>query len=183
MNANPSGSRTSSTGSWGISEARRAIADTAGPSRSVLSSLDVRAGYPGLEPDRTDRSYGGARHAKTVCRGAKSPRCAAQGRVGEDLIPRHVITHLVPQLLLIGENVRSRGRGASTFWLRGAFPASKCRDGPNSAASTQQAQPGECRTTHKSEMCGTELAQPGPDALPASACVSVQSRGKGVLAA
>jgi len=178
VNANPSGSRTSSTGCWGELEARRELAAATGPSLG-LAHVDVRAGLSGTAIRRVDGANGGSRHAKKACRGALNLRCAAQGRVGDQLTPRHVAHHLVPHLLLSARTsahadaVRPRFLDQARAWLA---KVSMVRN----AASRPKAQPAEWHTP-PDEACGTELVRLGPDVTPTSACA--QSRGKGVLAA
>jgi hypothetical protein len=178
VNANPSGSRTPPTGCRGILEARREFAVATGPSQG-LAPLDVRAVMSGRPRRRTKSSNGGSRHAKMVCRGALNLRRTAQGRVGDELTPRHVASHLVPQLLLSARSSAS----ADTVRLRlgeGAMPRLAQDVAARSAASRPQAQPGE-RLLPVSGSRGANLVSTGADVTPASACA--QSRGKGVLAA
>ncbi len=89
MNANPSGSRTPPAGGWGRSIARREFASTTVPPPNRLQTI-CRAGGAGPVNRRATGSDSGTRHAMTVCRGAPSPRRIAQGRNGEQLLPRHV---------------------------------------------------------------------------------------------
>ena len=129
--------------------------------------------------ERVDGSNGGSRHAKTVCRGALNLRCAAQGRVGDQLTPRHVAHHLVPHLLLSAKT-SAPADAVRPRLLDGAWPRLAKVSTVRNAASRPKAQPAECRTP-RDGACDTELVQPGPDVTPTSACG--QSRGKGVLAA
>ena len=123
-------------------------------------------------------SNGGARHAKTVCRGALNLRCAAQGRVGDQDVPG-TSPIISCHICFFWRNVRSSGRGPSTLSRRGQVLARDGVDGPN-AASRPKAQPAECCAPHDGAR-DTELVQPGRDVIPTSA--RGQSRGKGVLAA
>jgi hypothetical protein len=178
VNANPSGSRTPSTGCWGKLEARRELAAATGPSQGVVQ-LNVYAGMSGWTFKRDDRSSGGSRHAKTVCRGALNLRRTAQGRVGDELTPRHVAIHLVPHLLLSAKS--SAPADAVRPRLRdGARPRLARVSAVRHAASGRQAQSGNCCKPRFGSY-NTDLVHPGPDVTLASACV--QSRGKGVLAA
>ncbi len=178
MNANPSGSRTPSTGCRGESEARRAAATTTGPSRG-LAQLDVRAGMSGRVRRRGKWSSGGSRHAKRVCRGALNPRRTAQGRVGDEVNPRHVESHRVPHRLLSAQT--SAPAGAVRPRLRiGARPRLAKVAPARDAASRPKAKPGKCRAPRLGS-CDTELLQSGPDVTLTSACA--QFRRKGVLAA
>jgi hypothetical protein len=178
VNANPSGSRTPSTGCWGELEARRELAAATGPSMG-LARFDVRAGVSGRAVERADGSRGGARHAKKACRGALNLRCAAQGRVGDRLTPRHIAHHRVPHLLLSARTsapadaVRPRFLDQGWPWLSKVSMARK-------AANRSKAQPAKWHTPRDGS-CAAELVRPGHDVTPASACA--QSRGKGVLAA
>jgi hypothetical protein len=178
VNANPSGTRAPSTGCWGRLEARREFAAATGPSLG-LALFDVRAGLSGRAKKRVDGANGGSRHAKKACREARNPRCAAQGRVGDQLTSRHVAHHLVPHLLLSARTsaradaVRPRFYGQAWPWLA---KVSTVRN----AASRPMAQPAEWHTP-TGGACGRKLARLGPDVTPASACA--QSRGKGVQAA
>jgi hypothetical protein len=178
VNANPSGSRTPSTGCWGRLEARRVLAAAAGPSLS-LARVDVHAGISGTTNRRVVGSNGGARCAKTVRRGALNLRCAAQGRVGDQLSPRHVAHHLVPHLLLLA-NTSAPADAVRPRFLEGARPRLVNVAMVRSAASRPKAQPAERRTPHEGA-CDTELVHAGHDVIPTSA--RAQSRGKGVLAA
>ena len=178
MNANPSGSRTPSTGCRGRLEARRELAAATGPSQG-LACFDVCAGVSGRAIRRVKGSNGGSRRAKKVCRGAPSLRCVAQGRVGDNFNPRHVAHHLVPHLLLSARTsapadaVRPDLPVGARPWLTKVWVV-------RSAASRPKAQPAECHTS-RDGACDAELDQPGAGVSPTSACV--QSRGKGVLAA
>jgi hypothetical protein len=178
VNANPSGSRTPPTGCWGSLEARRELAAATGPSQG-LAPLDVRAGMSGRVSRQVNGPNGGSRHAKRVCRGALSLRRTAQGRVGDELTPRHVAAHLVLQPLL---SARSSAP-ADTVRPRlgdGAPPRLALASTVRTAASCPKAQPGK-RHTPIPGSCDAKLVYPGTDVITASACA--QSRGKGVLAA
>jgi hypothetical protein len=178
VNANPSVSRTPSTGSWGGLDARRELAAAAGPSLGI-ARVEVRAGLSGRALERVNSTNGGSRHAKKACRGALNPRCAAQGRVGDKLTSRHVAHHLVIHLLLsartsaTADAVRPRFPGQAWPWLT---TVSMVRN----AASRPKAQPAKWHTPPEGA-CDTKLVRPGPDVIPTSACA--QSRGKGVQAA
>jgi hypothetical protein len=178
VNANPSGTRAPSTGCRGELEARRELAAATGPSLG-LARFDVRAGLSGRAKERVNGANDGSRHAKKACCGAKNPRCAAQGRVGDQLTSRHVAYHLVPHLLLSARTsaqadaVRPRVLDQASAWLA---KVSIVRN----AASRPMAQPAKWYMP-PDEVCGTKLVRPGPDVTPTSACV--QSRGKGVQAA
>ena len=178
MNANPSGSRTPSTGCWGRLEARRVLAAAAGPSLS-LARVDVHAGISGTTNRRVVGSNGGARCAKTVRRGALNLRCAAQGRVGDPVTPRQVTHHLVPHLLL-SARTSARADAVRPRFLDQAWPWLAKVSMVRNAASRPKAQPAEWHTPPDGA-CDTELVRLGLEVTPTSACA--QSRGKGVLAA
>jgi hypothetical protein len=178
VNANPSGSRTPSTGCRGRLGARRELATATGPSLS-LARIDACAGLTGPVDRCVDGLDGGARCAKTVRRGALHLRCAAQGRVGDQEIPRHVAHHLVPQLLLLAKTSAPADAVRPRF-LEGAQPRLAEVTMARNATSRPKAQPAEWRKPHDGA-CGRELVQAGPDVIPTSA--RAQSRGKGVLAA
>ena len=178
MNANPSGSRTPSTGCWGELEARRELVAATGPSLG-LALFDVRAGLSGRAIRRVDGSNGGSRHAKKACRGALNPRCAAQGRVGDPVTPRRVTHHLVSHLLL-SARTSARADAVRPRFLDQAWPWLAKVSMVRNAASGPKAQPAEWHTPPDGA-CGTELVRLGLDVTPTSACA--QSRGKGVLAA
>jgi hypothetical protein len=178
VNANPSGSRTPSTGCWGELEARREHAAATGPPLG-LALFDVRAGFSGGTIQRVDGSNGGSRHAKKACRGALNLRCAAQGRVGDQPTPRHVTHHLAPHLLL-SARTSARADAVRPRFLDQARPWLAKVSMVRSAASRPKAQPANWHTP-RDGACDTELVRLGPDVTPTSACA--QSRGKGVLAA
>jgi hypothetical protein len=178
VNANPSGSRTPSTGSWGGLEARREVAAAAVPSLSQNQS----AGSVGLCPRLVSRAVGpngGTRRAKKVCRGALVERRAVQGRVGDFRFPRHIARHLVPHLLL------SAKTSAQADAVRPVFPSEA---GPRfgepvagpERALRRAAQPGS-GSSPPLEASDTELVYPRYGVVSTPACEL--SRGKGVLAA
>jgi hypothetical protein len=97
VNANPSGSRTPSTGGRGRSIARRRFASTTELPLNCLLTIH-RAGCAGPVNRHAIGSGSGTRHAMKACRGGPNPKRAAQGRSGEIVLPRHV-DHLVLQPL------------------------------------------------------------------------------------
>jgi hypothetical protein len=178
VNAIPSGSRTASTGSRGGSEARREFATVAVPS----SSLARAAGCTGESLGHAGSVIGsndGTRRAKMVRRGALATRRAAQGRVGDSEIPRHIARHLVPHRLLLANT------SAPADAVRPCLPVEA---GPRSGklvaglvhASRRAVQPGS-RYVPPLGARDAELVRTRYDVISASACE--QSRGKGVLAA
>jgi hypothetical protein len=178
VNANPSGSRTPSTGCRGGSDTRKELAATSGPPSS-LGQLDVLARICDETLERLDGSNGGTRHAKTVCRGALKQRRAAQGRVGDQFPPRHVARHLVSHLLLSAKT-SAQADVVRPFLLGGARLRSAKGSTTHCAVSWPQAQPENCYS-HPSEARNTRLVQPGGNVIPTLA--RGLSRGKGVLAA
>jgi hypothetical protein len=107
VNAIPSGNRTLSTGSRDGSKARRGIVAATG----LLAGQgpgDHHAGLSGVSGRLGAGQVDRTRHAKTVCRGALSLRCAAQGRVG-DITPRHVVRHLASHRLLSAPSPATSG--------------------------------------------------------------------------
>ena len=178
MNANPSGSRTPSTGSWGSSKARRESAATTEPSPGQAPS---RRAYRICRRTRsTGRGLnGGTRHAMTVCRGALNLRCAAQGRVGELDLPRHVVRHLAPHLLL-SANSSALADAVRPLMLVGAGNWPSDESTARTHASRPKAQPGECFSPRHGAR-DTDLVQTGCDVVETLA--RGHSRGKGVLAA
>jgi hypothetical protein len=116
VNANPSGSRTPPAGSRGRAKARRVTATVAGPSPGQLRRVAV-AGIVGTYYGFALDSMGGTRHAMMVCRGALTVRRAAQGRVGDLDIPRHIVCHLAILRLL------SANPSARPDAVRPRFPA------------------------------------------------------------
>ena len=178
MNANPSGSRTPSTGSWGRSEARREVAAAAVPSPCQMQTAALTGEFRrrGGEAAGTD---GGTRRAKMVCRGALVERRAVQGRVGDLQLPRHIASHLVSHLLL-SARTSARADAVRPRFLDQAWPWLAKVSMVRNAASRPKAQPAEWHTPPDGA-CDTELVRLGPDVTSTSACA--QSRGKGVLAA
>jgi hypothetical protein len=178
VNANPSGSRTASTGSRGGSEARREVAAVAEPSSS-LARATGRSGESLGQAGKVTGSNGGTRRAMMVRRGALATRRTAQGRVGDPETPRHIARHLVPHRLL----------SANTSALADAVrPCLPVEVGPRSGklvaglvrASRRAVQPGR-RCSPRLEVSDTEPVNARFDVTSTSACE--QSRGKGVLAA
>ena len=115
-----------------------------------------------------------------VCRGALVERRAAQGRVGDLQLPRHIARHLVPHLLL------SANTSAPADAVRPRFPSEA---GPRfgklvAGLVARLAQSGpttEVVPRLVSEARDTELVQPRCGVASTPACEL--SRGKGVLAA
>lgn len=178
MNANPSGSRTPSTGCWGRIEARREFVVAGGPSSSLVR-IEVCAAVC-CRPDHELTGCGdGARCAKTVRRGALYLRCAAQGRVGDQNDPRHVARQLVPHLLLLAIT-SAPADAVRPHFLEQAGPWLATVARVRNAASRPKGQPAGWREPHDGAR-DTELVQAGHDVIPTSA--RAQSRGKGVLAA
>jgi hypothetical protein len=178
VNANPSGSRTPSTGSWGRSKARRELAATTEPSPGQ-APVDAHAGFAGVRV-RPDRGLnGGTRHAMTVCRGALNLRCAAQGRVGELDLPRHVVRHLAPHLLL-SANSSALADAVRPLMLVEAGYRPSDESAARKHASRPKAQPGKCFSPRHGAS-DTDLVQTGCDVVETLA--RGHSRGKGVLAA
>jgi hypothetical protein len=178
VDANPSGSRTPSTGCWGRSDTRKGFAANAGPSLGP-TCCDACAGLSGAAKQRGSGSSGGSRCAKTVRRGALNLRCAAQGRVGESLSPRHVNHHLVPHLFLLAKTSAPAG-AVCPHILERAWPKLANVSTARNATKRPKAEPADRHVPHDGA-CTTALGQPGHDVIPTSACA--QSRGKGVLAA
>jgi hypothetical protein len=178
VNANPSGSRTASTGSRGGSEARREVAAVAVPSSS-LARATGRSGESLVQAGKVSGSNVGTRRAKMVRRGALATRRAAQGRVGDPDTPRHIARHLVPHRLL------SANTSAPADAVRPCLPVeTSSRSGKLVAglvhASLRAVQPGS-RHSPRLEVCDTDLANARYDVISTSPCEL--SRGKGVLAA
>jgi len=178
VNANPSGSRTPSTGCRGGSDTRKELAAISGPPLG-LRQLDVLARIGHETCQRLDGSNGGTRHAKMVCRGALNQRRAAQGRVGDQFPPRHIARHLVSHLLLSAKT-SAPADVVRPFLLGGARLRSAKGSTTRSAVSWQQAQPEKCYSLPP-EARNTRLVQPGGNVIPTLA--RGLSRGKGVLAA
>jgi hypothetical protein len=178
VNANPSGSRTPSTGSRGELEARREVATAA-----VLSLCHVhRAAGAGTFPRLCGEalgSSGGTCRAKMVRRGALSERHAAQGRVGDMKSPRHIASHLVRHLLL------SACTSAPADAVR---PDSPIEASPHSGTpvaglthASRRAAQHERGSLPPYEASDTKLVHPRYGVASTSACE--RSRRKGVLAA
>jgi len=178
VNANPSGSRTPSTGCRGGLDTRKEFAATSGPPLG-LRQLDMLARIGDETGQQLDGSSGGTRHAKTVCRGALEQRHAAQGRVGDQFPPRHIAHHLVAHLLLSAKTSASADV-VRQFFLGGAGLRSAKGSTTQSAVSWQEAQPEKCYSL-PDDARNTTLVQPGGDVTPTLA--RGLSRGKGVLAA
>ena len=178
MNANPSGSRTPSTGCRGGLDTRKDLAATSGPPLD-LRQLDVLAQIGDETFKRRDGSNGGTRHAKMVCRGALMQRGAAQGRVGDQFPPRHIAHHLVPHLLLSAKT-SAHADVVRLFLLGGVCLRAGKGSTTRGAVSWQQAQPEKCYSL-PAEARNTRLVQSGGDVNPTLA--RGLSRGKGVLAA
>ena len=178
MNANPSGSRTPSTGSWGRLQARRELATTTEPSPGYVPVVGV-AGFAGASYRSVRGLNGGTRHAMTVCRGALNLRCAAQGRVGDRVLPRHVVRHLAPHRLLLA-NSSASADAVRPFMLVGAGFWPSDESTVRTHASWPKAKAGQCFSP-RSEARDTDLVQPGGDVVETLA--RGHSRGKGVLAA
>jgi hypothetical protein len=178
VNANPSGSRTPSTGSWGRSEARREVAAAAVPSPCQMQTAALTGEFRrrGGEAAGTD---GGTRRAKMVCRGALVPRRAAQGRVGDRETPRHIAPQLVPHRLL-SANPSAQADAARPCLPIEAGPRSEKLVAGLVHASRRAVQP-RSRYSPRPEARDTELVHTRCDVNSTSACE--QSRGKGVLAA
>jgi hypothetical protein len=115
VNANPSGSRTSPTGSRGRAKARRVLVTATGPSPGHLQRAAVARNAGGLYRF-AGVSIGGTQYAMMVCRGVLTVRRAAQGRVGDLELPRHIARHLVRHRLL------SASRSALPDTVRLRFP-------------------------------------------------------------
>jgi hypothetical protein len=178
VNANPSGSRTPSTGCRGGLDTRKELAATSGLPLGRRQS-DVLGRICAETFEWTDGSNGGTRHAKTVCRGALKQRRAAQGRVGDHFPPRHIASHLVSHLLLSAKT-SAQADVVRLFLLGGARLQSAKGSTTLSAVSWQQAQPEKCYSLPP-EARNTRLVQPGGNVIPTLA--RGLSRGKGVLAA
>jgi hypothetical protein len=178
--ANPSGSRTPSTGGWGASEARRELAQATEPSRSRLGTTP-HVGASRLRDGSGEGSHGGTRHATTVCRGAPSVRRSAQGRVGGHGSPRHVGSHLAPHPLLAAKPSGSPD-DVRHFTCDRINPAPRGERAGRDRASPSKAQPGD-HSPFRPGTGDTELRQPGGDAVADASALDGPSGGKGVLAA
>jgi hypothetical protein len=178
VNANPSGSRTPSTGGRGGSKARRELAKTKEPSPGC-ARLGVRSGIPGGLDRRAGGSAGGKRHATMVCRGALSVRRAAQGRVGECRVPRQFANHLARHRLLSAKTSAPLDAARRLPAGRGT---TRPADGATvrNPASQSVAQPG-IRCSPRTGARDTELLRPCCDVPATLACG--HSPWKGVLAA
>jgi hypothetical protein len=178
VNANPSGSRTASTGSRGGSQARREFAGFAGPSYGLARAAAQRGKSLGQAGDVIG-SRGGTRRAKMVCRGALVTRRAAQGRVGDQETPRHIAYHLVPHRLLLAK------ASAIADAVRCHFPDRERPGYGNLVAGSKFA---SRRAVQSANGCSrrldagdSELIDTRYDVTSTSGCA--ESRGKGVLAA
>ncbi len=178
MNANPSGSRTPSTGSRGRSKARREFVAATVPSPGH-KPVDVLSGNTGAPSRLVFCLNGGTRHAKTVCRGALSLRCAAQGRVGDLLIPRHVVRHLAPHRLL-SANSSALPDGVRQCMLVKAALGPADESTGQTHTSRPKVQPEDCFSP-QGGVSDIKLVRFGCDVVETLA--RGLSRGKGVLAA
>jgi hypothetical protein len=178
VNANPSGSRTPSTGSWGSLQSRRESAAASEPSPGYVP-VDALAGFAGALDRPVLGMNDGTRHAMTVCRGALNLRCAAQGRVGDQVLPRHVVRHLASHLLLLAIS-SALSDAVRPFMLVGTRFWPSDESTVRMHASRPTAQPGHC-CAPRFRACDNELVQPGRDVVETLA--RGHSRGKGVLAA
>jgi hypothetical protein len=179
VNANPSGSRTPSTGGWGQSIARRKFASITEPRPTWLQTID-RAGDSVAVNRKVINSAGGTRHAKTACRRARNPKRTVQGRNGDRYRPRHV-DHLVSQPLPLANRSATAGTVRPLVSGRGQHLFLDERVLPKTA-SRPKAQPRDHNApSHDRNARDTELAQPvrGVALTP----VDGPPRGKGVLAA
>ncbi len=178
MNANPSGSRTPSTGSRGGLEARREVARAVAPSLCQTRASGSTGELPMLR-GRSVGYGGGTRRAKMVCRGALIPRRAAQGRVGDQEPPRHVARHLVPHLLLLA-NTSATADVVCPVFPSGAWPRFGEAVTDAEHALRRAAQP-EGGFSPRMKASDIELAYPRSGVPSTPDCEL--SRGKGVLAA
>jgi hypothetical protein len=178
VNANPSGSRTPSTGGWGRSKARRELAETKEPSPGC-ARLGLPSGVPRGSARAAGGCGGGKRHAMMVCRGALSVRRAAQGRVGDARSPRHIATHLARHRLLSAQTSAPLDAARPiTAELGKPRPAEGAT--VRNLASQSAAQPG-IRLSPRSAARDNELVQPCCDVPATLACR--HSPPNGVLAA
>jgi hypothetical protein len=178
VNANPSGSRTPSTGSWGRSKARKGFTKATGPSL-CHAWADVYAGCSGGIDRHGKGTGGGTRHATKACRGALFVRRTAQGRTG-DLLLRQVSRHLASHPLLLANTSAPADAVRPAVFDRANVRSVMALATAESAGTRQEAQ----RRTGSSLQHGagdTELVQPGRDV--ATTAANGHSRGKGVLAA
>jgi hypothetical protein len=178
VNANPSGSRTPSTGGRGRSKARRELATATGPTLGH-ARVDVRAALFGGTHRCDNGARGGTRHAKKACRGALIVRRAAQGRTG-DPDPRHVSPHLASQPLLLANTsapadaVRPDDHDRTALRVVTLLPTAEI------AATRRELERNLC-CTPRHEASDTELVQPSRRV--SSTPAHGHPRGKGVLAA
>jgi hypothetical protein len=161
VNANPSGSRTPSTGGRGESQSRKGLARTTGPllgqAQIRLCPLNFRVACRGA-----NGFSGGTRRAKMACRGAHCVRLAGQGRAG-DVTPRQVYFHLAPQPLL-SANTPALAGAVRLFRLNLESPGNKAEIATAAFGVTrQEAQQGKCASPRDGASV-TELVQPGRSA-------------------
>jgi hypothetical protein len=178
VNANPSGSRTASTGSWGGSEARREVAAVAEPSFSPARAVSPRGGSP-RQGGNVIGSSGGTRRAMMVRRGALITRRAAQGRVGDPEFPRHIARQLVPHRLL-SANTSAPADAVRPRFLSGEHARVGTLVAGLKRASRRAVQPGRLRAP-RILAPEARLVHTRCDVTSTSGCDP--SRGKGVLAA
>jgi len=178
VNANPSGSRTASTGSRGGSQARREFAGFAGPSFSRARAA-WRTGEALAQAGDVIGLRGGTRRAKKVCRGALITRRAAQGRVGDGKPPRRIAYHLVPHRLLSAIASALADAVRRQFSHRERPGSGNLVAGPSFASRRAVQSADGC--SRRLEAGDTELIHARYDVTSTSGCA--ESRGKGVLAA
>jgi len=178
VNANPSGSRTPPTGSLGRAKARRVLATATGPSPGHLRAAAF-ARISGLLHGFGRDSIDGTRHAMKVCRGALTARRAAQGRVGELPLPRHIARHLVSHRLL-SANPSALPDAVRLQFPGGANPCFVGTPAVRNLASRVAAQPGN-GFSPRFEARDIELVETRCVVVVTPACG--QRRGKGVRAA
>jgi hypothetical protein len=178
VNANPSGSRTASTGSRGGSEARREVATVAEPSSSP-ARVGCHWGRAPRHVGEVIGSSGGTRRAMMVRRGALITRRAAQGRVGDPEFPRHIARQLVPHRLL-SANTSAPADAVRPRFLSGECPRIGTLVADLKRASRRAVQPGRFRAPRLLAL-EAELVHTRYDVTSTSGCDP--SRGKGVLAA
>ena len=181
MNANPSGSRTPSTGCRGESEARRELAAATGPSPG-LARVAVRAGIV-----RPGDSTGGWLERRDAARqdgvswGPQPRGAPPKEGSGTRLTPRHIARHLVPHLLLSANTSAPADAVRPRFPDRGTALGSRRWSTVRNAASQAKAQPAKWSLASSTRRVTPSWSSPAPTSRPTSACG--QSRGKGVLAA
>ncbi len=179
MNANPSGSRTPSTGSRGGSEARREVAAVAVPSPGHARAAG-RAGNSRGEPG--EKRLAQRRDAPRHDGASRGPRCEAR-RPRKGRGPRSSPAHRPSSRATsasFGEHVRTGGRGPSMSFRSGQSSLGEAGRGPGA----RLAQSGPTRksvTRLVSRRVTPSWSTPATTSLSTSACE--QSRGKGVLAA